>query len=109
MAAPSRKADTGDLLVALAIAVFGMCAWLMPNTVLALTPDCLISKVTDGWCWGCGMTHAIIALLHGDLSGAWQSNKLCFAVAPMLFVLYLQYLRMIWSNGLLRLPENKAA
>jgi hypothetical protein len=109
MAAPSRKADTGDRLVALAIAVFGMFAWCMPNTVLALTPDCLISKVTDGWCWGCGMTHAIIALLHGDLSAAWQSNKLSLVVAPMLLGLYLQYLRLIWHNSQSRLPKNKAA
>lgn len=97
-AASSRKADHVDLVIAIALAALGAAAVAVPDVVLRVTPPCLISSLVDGLCWGCGITHAVLALLHGDIARAWAYNSLAVLVLPLLVWLYLQHLRMIWRS-----------
>ncbi len=73
------------LLPILAAGVFWLAAaayqrWLMPHV-----PACPIRSSTGFLCPSCGLTHAVIALMHGDLYGALQANAIVFAF-PVLAV-----------------------
>jgi hypothetical protein len=43
---------------------------------------CLFTLIFDHRCWGCGMTHAILELMHLNFAGAYQENPLIFIVLP---------------------------
>ncbi len=45
---------------------------------------CLWRVITGLPCPGCGMTHALLALAHGDLRAAWGFNRGSFVAAPVL-------------------------
>lgn len=45
---------------------------------------CLFREVTGLLCPGCGMTHAIVAILHGNFAEAMQENALSLTVLPLL-------------------------
>jgi hypothetical protein len=77
-------------------------AWLLaplallalPTRWLAATPQlCLFRRVTGRPCPGCGMTHALSRLAHGDLPGAWRYNRRVVIVAPLLLG--------VWTRSLL--------
>jgi hypothetical protein len=51
---------------------------------------CLFRAVTGCLCPGCGMTHAVCAILRGDFAGAWKANALSLTLLPVLLV-YLLY------------------
>lgn len=102
MAASSRRAKTSDIVVAIAIASLGAAAVVAPDLVLQLTPSCLVSRLLDELCWGCGITHAALAFLHADFAGAWAFNKLSLLVLPLLLWQFFLYLRMIWRTYLPR-------
>lgn len=91
-----------DVLLALAPAFLGMLALFFPGALLHYGPPCVFSSVL-GWehCWGCGITHAIIALLHGDVAAAWQHNPRSLIVLPLLIVVYTRHL-----HGLLKRRER---
>jgi hypothetical protein len=44
---------------------------------------CLFTLLFGFHCWGCGMTHAILELMHLDFTGAYQANPLVFVVVPV--------------------------
>jgi hypothetical protein len=50
--------------------------------VLVLRPACPIHALTGLLCPGCGGTRAVLALLHGDLIGAWRENALLVVLLP---------------------------
>jgi hypothetical protein len=104
--ASSRRANSSDIVVAIAIAALGAGALLIPDTVLHLTPACLISTLMGEVCWGCGITHAALAFLHGDFAAAWAYNKLSLIVLPLLLCLYFLHLRMIWHTWPPRGPQR---
>jgi hypothetical protein len=87
-----------DIAIALAVALLGAAALAMPQELLRLGPPCLVSHFVEGWCPGCGMTRAAIALLHGDLAAAWALNRLSLVVLPMLFWLYCRHLALVWRR-----------
>ena len=71
---------------------------LIPLVLLALPADffdsgeslCL-SKVLAGIeCYGCGMTRAIMHLIHLEFEAAYQFNKLSFMVFPVISFLWAQ-------------------
>lgn len=97
-AASSARADTIAIAIALAVAALGAAALLAPDIVLSAGPPCLITALFGDVCWGCGITRAALAFLHGDLVAAWGHNKLSMVVIPMLFWLYFQLVRKIWMN-----------
>jgi hypothetical protein len=87
-----------DIAIALAVALLGLAALAMPQELLRFGPPCLISHLAEGWCPGCGMTRAAIALLHGDLAAAWALNRQSVVVLPMLFWLYCRQLARCWRQ-----------
>lgn len=88
-----------DIAIALAVALLGLAALAMPQALLRFGPPCLISHFLEGWCPGCGMTRAAIALLHGDLAAAWGHNRLSLLVLPVLSWLYCRHLARCWRGG----------
>lgn len=51
---------------------------------------CPFRTVTHLLCPGCGVTRLCLALLQGDLAGAWQSNPALLLMLPLLTVLALR-------------------
>lgn len=72
---------------------------LLPLVLLLLPADyfdqgqslCLSKLLAGIECYGCGMTRAIMHLIHLDFQGAAGFNKLCFVVFPVLSVLWAQW------------------
>lgn len=54
---------------------------------------CLFHQCTGLECPGCGMTRAMIALLHFDLKAAWRMNALSVTLLPLL-LLYLLFRKL---------------
>jgi hypothetical protein len=51
---------------------------------------CLSVLLFNVQCYGCGMTRALMHLLHLDFSGAWAFNPLSYLALPALFWLWMQ-------------------
>jgi hypothetical protein len=51
---------------------------------------CMSVLLAGTECYGCGMTRAIMHLIHLDFSGAAEFNKLAFVSFPMLIFLWAQ-------------------
>jgi hypothetical protein len=45
---------------------------------------CLFTLIFGVHCWGCGMTHAVIALVKFQFVDAWNENPLVVIVLPLL-------------------------
>lgn len=80
-----------------------IAAYLLLPIVLLILPAgffdhgksiCLSQLLLQQECPGCGMTRAVMHLVHADFSGAAQYNKLCFIVLPLL--------AYVWFTDLLR-------
>lgn len=88
---------------------------LIPLVLLALPATffdhgeslCLSKILADLECYGCGMTRAIMHLIHLDFEQAWFYNKLSFVVLPLLAFLYGQ--EFYKEIKLVRLQLKKAA
>lgn len=88
---------------------------LIPLVLLALPATffdhgdavCLSRVLADVECYGCGMTRAIMHLIHLDFAQAWFYNKLSFVVFPLLAFLYGQ--ELFKEVKLARLQFRKAA
>ena len=80
-----------SLLCLVVLGLIAGLALLFPVQFLSIAPPCLFSAALH-WdsCWGCGMTRAGIALLHGDWRAAWRLNPGSVIVFPLLLTLYLQ-------------------
>ena len=57
---------------------------------------CLSVLLFDKQCFGCGITRAIQHALHFDFQTAWKYNKLVVIVAPILFFVWLKWVRELW-------------
>lgn len=55
------------------------------------TSLCLSQLLAAQACPGCGMTRALMHLIHLDLAGAARFNKLCFIVFPVISFLWLKW------------------
>lgn len=96
--AVSSANKVGDIGIALGVALIGAAALVVPDLLIRATPHCLISLLIDDVCWGCGITRATVALLHGKFAVAWGFNKLVFVVLPMLMYLYSKHLLKVWRT-----------
>jgi hypothetical protein len=67
---------------------------------------CLSKRLAGMECYACGMTRAIMHLIHFDFNGAWQFNKLSFIVAPMLFPIWLKSVYLLINKPLPKLLEK---
>lgn len=81
-------------------------AWFFAPCLIPLLqqfgPPCLFRSATGLCCPGCGLTRAVIALLHGDWVGAWRFNYL-LPVAALLMAA--EYLRL-WVYRLRGIPHG---
>lgn len=78
-----RRRAVGSLtarivLLGLAYALFIQCT--------GLGIPCVFRLVTGYRCPGCGMTHAAMALIHGQPKIAFRENPLSLSVAPLLLL-----------------------
>ena len=71
-----RRLTVRLVLLGLAYALFIQCT--------GIGIPCLFRLVTGYRCPGCGMTHAPMALLHGQPRTAWRENPLSLTVVPLL-------------------------
>ena len=70
---------------------------IIPVVLLLLPVDyfdtgqsvCISKLLLDLECYGCGMTRAVMHLIHFDVIGAWEFNKLVFIVLPLLMWVWL--------------------
>jgi len=49
---------------------------------------CLSKVIFDLECYGCGMTRAIMHLIHFDFKEAWDYNKISYLVLPIACYMY---------------------
>lgn len=61
---------------------------------------CPIALVTGVACPGCGMTRAMVALVHGDLGAAWSFHPLFGLIAAEVIVAFVWWLG--YRSGLTR-------
>jgi len=78
-------------LILLGLVLAGLLALLGPSLVLRLSPPCLLTLATGQACWGCGITHALVAALHFDFAGAWRANPRVVVVLPLLAAVSLRF------------------
>lgn len=48
---------------------------------------CPFRAVTGLLCPGCGVSHLCLALLRGDIAGAWEANPFLFCTGPIILAL----------------------
>lgn len=80
--------------------LLGGLALVWPSAVLALMPPCLITTLTGQPCWGCGMTHAVLHILHGAWFAAWDENPRAFVALPLLLFEYASWSWRLWLRSL---------
>jgi hypothetical protein len=51
---------------------------------------CLSVLLFHQKCYACGITRAIQHLIHFDFATAWQYNKLCVVITPLLIILLVE-------------------
>lgn len=49
---------------------------------------CLFKNITGHECYGCGITRAMVCLMHFDFAGAYHYHRAVFIIAPVLFYLW---------------------
>lgn len=59
---------------------------------------CLSILFFDQSCVGCGMTRAIMHLIHLDFAGAAEYNKISFIVFPLLLLIYIKMISFYFFN-----------
>jgi hypothetical protein len=70
--------------------------FFLPISYLDAIPTiCLINNATGYACLGCGMTHAIVSVLHGNFEEALSYNWRVVAILPLLVI--------TWSRQCIRL------
>jgi len=67
------------LIIALSIALL-----VQPETVEKQPSICLIKGVTGKDCLGCGMIRAFVCAVHGQFGKAYDHNRLCIIIIPLL-------------------------
>lgn len=67
---------------------------LVPASLLeAVHPVCIFRNIFNTDCPGCGMTRAVLSVMHGDLTSALRYNRLVVLVFPLLGYVYVQAIR----------------
>ena len=77
-----------------ALILLPIILWILPSNYFDEGESvCLSVRLLDAECYACGMTSAIMHLMHFDFELAYAYNMLSFIVLPALFMLWLQYLK----------------
>ncbi len=97
--ASARSDAPFRLATILALLLIPIAGLSVPTEVFERGPEvCLFRLVAGIECWGCGMTRAISAVLHGELRQALTFNWRVAIVFPMLTA--------VWSGALWRLARR---
>ena len=73
--------------------------WLLPASFFDKGQSlCLSVLLLNKECYGCGITRAIQHAIHFDFQTAWNYNKLVVIVAPILFFVWLKWVRDAWRK-----------
>ena len=59
---------------------------------------CIWKNLTGHNCFGCGMTSAVVALLHGNIHKAIEYNVLIVFVFPLLVYIWIRYIYCVFVN-----------
>jgi len=59
---------------------------------------CLSRLVFDMECYACGLTRAVQHAMHLDFATAFAYNKLVVLVLPLLFGVWIKYLKIHWKK-----------
>ncbi len=79
------------------LAMLPLALFFMPLDWFAQQPSlCVFKAITGHECYGCGITKAVMHLMHGDFLAAWHYNKLIVIVFPVLLYLWIKYLIKWW-------------
>ena len=78
--------------------------WLLPASFFDKGQSlCLSVLLLNKECYGCGITRAIQHAIHFDFQTAWNYNKLVVIVAPILFFVWLKWVKESW----LKIKQNQ--
>jgi hypothetical protein len=70
--------------------LFPFALFLLPLHTLDTLPSvCLIKLITGHECPGCGMTHAVLNVIHLQFTNAFNYNKLVVVIFPLLSYIWL--------------------
>ena len=73
--------------------------FLLPNELMRDENSiCLFRNLTGNTCYGCGLTHALAALLHLKLQEAWEYNHLVMVVAPGLAYIWMRNMHQLTNS-----------
>ncbi len=79
---------------AFALAIFPLILLILPATFFDKGPEmCLFTRFSGYHCPGCGMTRGCMHLIHLDFQTAWNYNKVCFVVLPIMCGLFIAEFR----------------
>jgi len=97
LAAVNTPTTRAVLLLVLAAAA----AWTLrtfPPWQYPIYPACPIRALTGWRCPGCGMTHALAALLLGHWAQAWHYNAMAVIAFPTLALFAIQRPLRLWMS-----------
>jgi hypothetical protein len=74
------------LILFLSVIGYVWLFWNYSNAVNVGTPLCFFRKITGLPCPSCGITHSIVALMHGNLLDAIKANPLGLLMIILLII-----------------------
>ena len=80
-----------------ALAIFPLVLLVLPANFFDKGPEmCLFTLLSGYHCWGCGMTRGCMHLIHLEFGKAWDYNKVCYVVLPiMCYLLIVEFVKTI--------------
>jgi hypothetical protein len=74
--------------------------FLLPNDFFDHGQSLCLSKILiNKECYACGMTRAIMHLIHGDVENAFAYNMLSFLVLPLLVVIWVMWIIKVFRKA----------
>lgn len=80
------------LLKFIGISCLPVVLWFVPiDTGNSSSTICIFKNITNKECYGCGMTRAVLSMLHCKFSQAYHFNKLIIVVFPAIVYLWVKH------------------
>lgn len=94
-------------LLAIGLVTLAGAALLTPDGLVRVAPGCLWHQLGFPHCWGCGMTRACVALVHGHLVQALALNPRSVLVLPLASVAALRHVARTTQRNWLSLEPRR--
>jgi hypothetical protein len=102
-----RRAKRQAALVLFAITAGALLlACVGPARLDGMPRLCLWYRLIGGPCPACGTTHALAALLRGQLAAAWTYNRNVVLLGPLLLAVWFRQLFILWRTCLVERAGN---